>query len=172
MTRAMIAGMILTQPTLADLMMLSGEARPDEIEQYEAIVGRAWDRDTVAVGHYNRDGVKFLLADAATGQPVCAGGWDPAGPDVWQSWMVGTMTNWDQHWRSITKASRLVMQRLFDAGARRLQTNALASRVAACRWYERGLLMQREGVMRGYGVNGEDVAMFARLRPATGSENG
>lgn len=169
--RAPIAGMRLLAPTLTDLMILVGEARPDEIEQYEAILGVAWDRDTIAVDHYQRHGVKFVLVDDG-GDPVCAGGWDIVGPDVWQSWMVGTMSHWDRHWRAITKASRLVMSGLFDQGARRLQTNALASRTAACHWYERGLLMRPEGVMRGYGVNGEDVAMFARLRPASGSENG
>lgn len=158
-----IAGMLLTRPRLVDLMMLAERARPDEIAQYEALVGRQWDRDEVAVGHYNRDGVKFLLT-TPDGSPVCAGGWDLIGPDVWQSWMVGTMDDWRAHWRAITKGSRIVMKGLFDAGARRLQTNALASRVEACEWYTRALLMQREGTMRGYGVNGEDVAMFARLK--------
>lgn len=32
--RAPIAGMRLLAPTLTDLMILVGEARPDEIEQY------------------------------------------------------------------------------------------------------------------------------------------
>ncbi len=54
---------------------------------------------------------------------------------------------------------------MFDHGARRLQTTALADRAMACKWYERGLKMQREGVSRGYGPHGEDVVTYARLHP-------
>ena len=156
--------MILVQPTMLHLLHLCSQARPDEIAQYEALVGRRWDIDAVAVDHYNRIGVKFALL-APDGMPIAAGGWDPIIPGVWQSWMVGTMDNWDRHWRSLTKATRHVMDVLMDDGARRLQTNALASRTAACRWYEKGLKMRPEGVMHNFGVNGEAVAMYARTRP-------
>lgn len=155
--------MRLVQPTMLQLLTLTAQARPDEIEQYEALVAREWNVDDVANDHYNRIGVKFCLT-TDDGTPVAAGGWDPIIDGVWQSWMVGTMDQWGRHWRSITKASRRVMDRLEESGARRLQTNALASRAAACQWYVKGLKMQPEGVMRGFGMNGEDVAMFARVK--------
>ncbi len=78
--------------------------------------------------------------------------------------MVGSADGWCRHWRSITRESRKVVKAMFATmGARRLQIQALASRTAAAEWYERGLGFRREGMLRGYGVNGEDVAMFARL---------
>ena len=56
------------------------------------------------------------------------------------------------------------MQGLFDAGARRLQTGALASRTKAHEWYVRGLKMKPEGVCEGFGLGGEDMATFVRLK--------
>lgn len=155
--------MRLVQPTMMDLLRLAVAARPDEIAQYEALVGEKWNVDEVANGHYNRSGVKFVLVDDGD-NPIVAGGYDLVGPQVWQSWMIGTSASWDKHWISITKATRFLMDSLLEKDARRLQTSALADRELACKWYVKGLKMTPEGIMRGYGVNGEDVATFARLR--------
>ena len=111
--------MRLVKPTLIDLLQLASQARPDEIAQYEALVGRKWDIDDVANGHFNRPGIRYTLLDA-NDAPVVAGGYDPVGPGIWQSWMLGTMDTWGKHWRSITKASRFVADQLFEDGARRL----------------------------------------------------
>jgi hypothetical protein len=86
-------------------------------------------------------------------------------PGVWQSWMVGTQAGWDNHWRSITKGCRWLADQLFDQGARRLQTSALASRTWAIDWYVKSLKMTPCGVWKRYGIHGEDVAMFERLHP-------
>jgi hypothetical protein len=158
--------MRLVTPTMLDLLRLAAAARPDEIAQYEALVGEKWNVDQVANGHFNRSGVKFTLVDDSD-NPIVAGGYDMVGPQVWQSWMIGTSASWDAHWRSITKATRFLMDDLLANGARRLQTSALADRAMACKWYVKGLKMTPEGIMRGYGVNGEDVATFARLRERT-----
>lgn len=152
---------------MLDLLTLCAEARDDEIHQQVALTGLPWDIDAVAVAHYRRPGIKFTLA-RADDRAVCAGGWDEIAPGVWESWMVGTQAGWAAHWRAITKGSRQIMRQLFECGARRLQVPCLLSRAAACRWHERGLLMERESVMRGYGADGEDVAMFVRLRPGFG----
>jgi hypothetical protein len=91
---------------------------------------------------------------------------------VYQSWMIGTDASWDHHWRGITKSTRFVMDRLLlgvddePAIARRLQTTALASRKKACEWYERGLKMQFEGTLRGFGIGREDVVVYSRIAPA------
>jgi hypothetical protein len=156
--------MIVAKPTMVDLLRLAASARPDEIAQYESLLGRAWNVDDVANDHYNRGGVKFALIDPATDIAVVAGGYEMIGPQVWQSWMIGTMDAWGKHWFKITRETRRVMDALFDSGARRLQTCAVASRTEACDWYMRGLGMQPEGTMRGYGINGEDVAMFSKLK--------
>lgn len=77
--------------------------------------------------------------------------------------MVGTIDGWTLHWRSIITAKRWLMDGLFEMGARRLQTNALASRAEALAWYGRSLGLVREGTWRKYGRQGEDVAAFARV---------
>lgn len=155
--------MRLAQPTMLDLLRLAADARPDEIAQYEALTGREWNVDAVANEHYNRVGLKFVLV-GVDGAPVVAGGYDLIIPGVWESWMIGTMDNWRLHWLPITRAARRIMDRLLADGARRLQTEALASRTGACDWYTHGLKMTPEGVRKGFGMNGEDVALFARTR--------
>lgn len=157
--------MRLRTASLYDLLYLANDARADEREQWEALTGRPWDVEEVANDHYNRGGLKFTLVDAVGSPPIAAGGWQELIPGVWQSWMIGTADNWATRWRAITKASRRVMDDLEqNLGARRLQTSALASRALACAWYVRGLKMQPEGIMRGFGMGGEDVAMFARVK--------
>jgi len=137
--------------------------RPDEIEQYLAFVpAQTFDHEAAAVGFMNTPGLKFSLL-GPDGFPACAGGYHEVLPGVWQSWMVGSCDGWKDGWRSITKASRWVADGLFEAGARRLQTNCLASRTRAIEWYERGLKLVREGTWRAYGLQGQDVALFSRV---------
>jgi hypothetical protein len=154
----------LAQPTMLDLLRLCHDARPDEREQYEELSGIEWIPDEVAGDFFSREGVKFVLLDNDN-FPIVAGGYSPVVSGVFDSWMVGTMKTWDVHWRSITKYTRKVMDLMFaEANARRLQTSVLASRFQACDWYVRGLKMQPEGILRGFGVNGADMAMYARIR--------
>jgi len=158
----------IVEPTLYDLLALCGNARADEIMQYEALVG-PWSACDAAVGFYTRTGLKFAGVNG-DGVAICAGGWDEIIPGVWQSWMVGTDEYWRAYWRSITKYSRRIMDELLYSGtARRLQTGALAARTAACEWYVRGLNMVPEGVCKNYGLGGEDMATFARVKE---SDNG
>ncbi len=155
--------MTLARPTILDLLHLCHNARPDEIVQYEALTGNEWTTAFVANEIYNQPGLKFVVLRDDV--PIVAGGYRPLIAGVWDSWMVGTMADWETHWRSITKFSRKVMELMFEEnGARRLQTCALASRTKTCEWYVRALKMQQEGILRGFGVGGEDVAMFSRIR--------
>ena len=148
----------------AHIVLLCQDMRPDEIEQYVALTGaESYNPEVAARGFMNTGGVKFTLVDEHH-DPLVAGGFEEIIPGVWQSWMVGNMDGWATHWRTITKGCRWVMDGLFEMGARRLQTTALASRTDAIRWYERGLGMQREGTWRNFGAKGEDVACFARVR--------
>jgi hypothetical protein len=154
--------MYLATPTLVDLLQICVNARDDEKQQYEAIVGE-WHIDDVVHGFWVKPGVKFSLIDSKTDECVCIGGWEPVIPGVYQSWMVGTDPHWCGYWRSITKWSRKVMGKMFsELDARRLQTNALASRTQAIEWYLRGLKLKPEGIWRDFGLNGEDVAAFSR----------
>jgi hypothetical protein len=91
-------------------------------------------------------------------------GFDQIRPGVWQDWLLSTPAAWDKYWRSVTKISRRVMDEMLQQGAHRLQCVSLASRIHAHRWY-RPLGLEREGLLRAYGVNGEDAVMYSRLRP-------
>ena len=155
--------MRLVQPALIDLLSLCNDARQDEIEQYEALIG-PWDPEVAAIAFFQRPGIKFGLVNDE-GAVVCAGGWEEQIPGVWQSWMVGTDTYWKKYWRSITKASRLVMRGLLkDESVRRLQTSALANRSSACEWYARGLKMTYESTCKNFGFNGEDMDVYVRFK--------
>jgi hypothetical protein len=158
--------MKLVEPKLWQIEYLCESARNDEIEQYEALTGVEWDADRMAVDLFGRDGVRAVLL-ASSGEPIVAGGWQPVRPGCYESWMIGTYANWDAHWRAITRYSRRMMDVVLGAPEnRRLQTQALASRVKACEWYVRGLGMHHEFTMPQAGAGGEDVAMFARLKGA------
>lgn len=151
----------VVEPKLLELLKLASMARPDEIEQYEALVGKKYDFEEVAVDFYNRPGVKLVILDGDT--PIVAGGYDLIMPGVWQSWMIGTMDTWKTHWRTITKCTRRFMDGMLET-ERRLQTLVLASRVQTAEWYVRGLKMEYEGTLKGFGMNGEDADMYARIR--------
>lgn len=155
----------LVKPTVMDLGYLAMRMREDEIEQYLALTDAdEYDPDTAARGFAAIPGISFALV-TPDNLPVCAGGMEEVRPGIWQTWMVGTQDGWNRYWRSITKHTRRVMDGLLASGrARRIQTNALASRTAAIEWYRRGLGMAYEGLWKAYGKHGEDVMCFARLR--------
>lgn len=134
--------------------------RADEIEQYEAFTGLVWNAEDGAASFIAKPGPKFTILDA-DGMPAAVGGYEEVMRGVWQSWMCGTDAGWETCWRSITKGSRWVADQLLDGAAHRLQTNCLASRAKTMEWYERGLGLKREGVMRKLGVRGEDAVMFS-----------
>lgn len=155
--------MILAKPTMHDLLYLCAQARPDEIEQYEALFGKPWVVDQVANEHFNKGGVKLVLV-GDDNLPVAAAGWEQINPTTWNGWMVGTMDNWREHWLPITRRCRRVMDEMLSDVANRLEITALASREKTCDWYARGLKMKMEGIRRGFGVNGEDAVLYARVK--------
>jgi len=151
---------------LVHLHYICHRLREDEIHQYCVLTARdEYDPDRAAVEFFGLSGLKLTILNHE-GLPAACGGYHEVFPGVWQSWMCGTADGWANHWRSITKGSRWMMDHLFDkCMARRLQTNALASRTKAIEWYIRGLGLQQEGVQRAYGRQGEDVAFFSKLAP-------
>ena len=152
----------MATPNLADMLIVARDARDDEKEQYTVMTGNPWVPDQVANEAFNKSGVKFVFLD--DNKPFVVGGWEPVIDGVWQSWMIGNMAYWETHWRTITKLCLKSMDIMFEGGARRLQTCATAARAKTCEWYVRGLKMQPEGMLRRFGVNGEDMAMFSRIR--------
>jgi len=160
-----IAPSCLIECRNAHIVWVCDRLREDEAEQYEAFTGMVWNPEDGAAMFIAKPGPKFTILDAA-GLPAAVGGYEEVMRGVWQSWMCGTDEGWATNWRSITKGSRWVADQLLAGAAHRLQTNCLASRTKTMEWYERGLGLQREGVMRALGVREQDAVMFSRIREA------
>lgn len=156
-------------PSLQVLLYLCERARTDEIEQFEALTHTPYSAEAAAVAFW-RAGKWSLAVAHPNGEPAAAGGYEQVQPGVWQSWMVGTERGWREMWVDIHRATRFLTETLVDSGlARRLQTNALAKRTEAIKWYKR-LGLEYEGTMRGAGAGGEDVAFFGRVVPGADEE--
>ena len=154
----------LSAPNMMDLLKVCSRPRQDEVEQYQELTGKDWEVDAVANELYMRQGVKWVILDDDQ-QPLVVFGADLILPGVWQTWMVGSQKAWDENWKAITRHTRKAMDFMFDqAGARRIQTMALASRSEACKWYEKGLRMTQESIAKGFGVTGQDFACFVKLK--------
>lgn len=154
--------------SLWHLLFLCERMRADEIEQYMAFTGaERFVPEIAAHGMFSLGGHRCTVVDEKN-LPVVAGGYSEVIPGVWNTWMVGSQEGWDKHWRSITRACRWMQHFMFEeVGARRIETMALASRVDACHWYEKSLNMIYEGTRTGFGMGGEDVAFYGRVRPKT-----
>lgn len=152
----------------AHLMALAEAMREDEKAQLIAVMGTAgFDPDTAVQWMVNTwaESAPFALTVVGSdGMPAAAGGFHPVAPGVWQAWMAGTEPGWAQQWRAMTKATRWMIDRLLETHAHRVQASAITSRVKAIEWFERSLGMRPEGVWRGFGIRGEDIAHFSRLR--------
>ncbi len=152
----------------AHLVYLSERMREDERAQFLAVTGLAEFSPDVAAAALidlaqKSQGFAFTVLQDDN-LPAAAGGFHPAGEGVWQAWMAGTEEGWAQQWRAMTKATRWAMERIYEGGAHRIQTSALTGREKAIEWFERSLGFRAEGVWRHFGIRGEDVAHFSRLR--------
>jgi hypothetical protein len=158
--------MNLRAPIVEDFAYLARRMRQDERDQFAAMVGSAYNPNAAAIAFISTPGMQFVLL-GDDGLPVAAGGMEPSRPGVLDGWMIGTEDGWARHWRSITKTVRRIHDQALEAGEHRIQIIATAARTAAHDWYERGLGMRQEGVLRGYCADGSDAVMYARIKEAT-----
>jgi len=149
--------------TLADIEYVVQRMRADEVEQYLAFTGDdVFDPGRCALTFANYGPIRYVLYDSH-GFPAVVAGWYHVYPGVMQCWMAATDEAWDNHWRSITKGCRWLMDELCKLPTvRRLQLNALASRTQALNWYQESLQMQHTGTVEKYAAKGEAAAFFAR----------
>jgi hypothetical protein len=137
------------------------EMRVNEQAQNLAFNGLVeYDHEIAARAIISRAGPKYTLCDES-GKPVLIGGFNSTSEGCWQSWQTGTDEAWSKHWRSATKASRWLLDELFQHGARRVSDTPLMSRTQAIEWIRRSMGFRLEGIMRQFGANGEDVGLFA-----------
>ncbi|TPG08321.1 hypothetical protein EAH88_11870 [Rhodanobacter glycinis] len=150
-------------PIVQDFAYIAANMRPDEIAQYLALTGISeYAPDVAARSMIASPGHQFVMVNSSN-LPVLVGGFCPVRAGVFEGWAAGTPDGWATHWRAITKVCRGLLDDLMANGAHRVETFALASRTQAHEWYERSLLMQREGVLRGYFADGQDAIVFSRV---------
>lgn len=152
----------------AHLVYLAGEMREEEREQFLVVSGAdEFSEDAAALwllDTLRASGTCAFTVLCADNLPAACGGFREVSPGVWQSWMVGSERGWAEQWRSITKGTRWLMDHLLGTHAHRLQTSALATRRRAIAWFQRSLGLKPEGVFRNFGLRGESIAHFARIR--------
>lgn len=154
----------LGNPILQDYAYIAARMRPDEIEQLLSFSGLpAYDAEVAARSFMNTDGPAYVMV-GRDGLPFLIGGFQPVRAGVFDGWLAGTLDGWETHGLTITRICRRLLDQVLSNGAHRVQIAALASRTAAHDWYERGLGMQREGVLRGYSADGSDAVMFSKVR--------
>ena len=160
------ATLTLAVPMVSDAACLAHRMRKDEIAQFLAVHGLShYDPEQAARTFLATPGESYVMLDASN-MPVLMGGFLPIRPGVFEGWQVGTDEHWAKHWRQICKVSRRMIDGFFMRDdVHRVQVCAVASRESSTfMWYERGLGLQREALIRRYCGNGEDAIMFARTK--------
>ncbi len=159
---ARIPDLRLGIPLVQDFAWIADRMRPDEVQQFLSFSGmHEYVPDIAARSMAMCNGPAFVFVDPQN-LPVIVAGFIPLRRGVYEAWMAGTMEGWAKHWRAITKVCRREMDRLLNNGAHRIQICAQAKREKTLEWYERGLLMKREGTHKGFCADGTDAVMFAR----------
>ncbi|HHA2878424.1 TPA: hypothetical protein ACOFC6_002270 [Stenotrophomonas maltophilia] len=149
-----------------DLAYVARNMRPDEVAQDMAFNGtKVHDVESAILRMVNVAGPKVVMF--ADGLPILCGGFYCIRPGVWEGWQAGTMAGWDRYWRSITKVTREINDRMLaDPDVHRIQLCAMAGRDKTFEWYERGLGYRREATLHRYCASGADAVMFARVKEA------
>lgn len=150
-------------PLVRDWLHLAERMTLDERAEVASITGQPFAADSAAQTYIAVAGLKYVLV-GRDGFPLAAGCFEHVRPGVVEAWGMGTPEAWGACWRAITKISRRQMDFLLSNGTHRVQIVSPATRNRAHEWYERGLLMQREGVLRSYFADGSDAVMHARVR--------
>lgn len=153
----------LAAPLLDDVAYLVRRMRSDEVQQFVALSGvEEFDADIAARAIASIPGQSFVVLEGDI--PVLLGGFDPLRPGVFEAWLVGTDEAWARHGHAFTRICRRAIAQILHRSGHRVQVCSLASRAGAHDWYERGLGMAREGVLRRHGANGEDFLIFSKVR--------
>lgn len=152
----------LRDPTLLDVLAMCLQMPAEERQQYEAFTGVPYDPDSAAVEAWSWGGPRWAAVDE-NDVPAAVGGFIRQRKGVYRTWFFAPESMWPVHGRELTRVVRRLISAMLASDAHRIETIALASRKRACQWYSTIGLWQ-ESVQRGYGVGGEDAAVFVALR--------
>lgn len=159
---------ILTDQTIADLLIVLKALPQEEIDQIEAFGGDKFDIDTMAMQLANSNGPRWTIRLKDTGEPIAVAGLFQVGTSVWRTWFMANQRAWDEFGREVTvhvaKTRKEILNRAPEHA--RIETLALASRQRKVfEWYE-ACGMVYESTMLGYGVNGESAVMYVSTKGA------
>jgi len=94
-------------------------------------------------------------------RPLACGGIEPLGHGRWSGWLYAADLN-PRSWSMVRRAFRLMIA---ETRARRVEIAVRASPIAGVGWaahdYAAALGLSREGVMRGWGPDGQDYVLYA-----------
>jgi len=150
----------LAEPSLTDFMYICDNLPEDELRQFEAMSGEAFDPDEAAISCHLAPGPKWVAIDKE-GRPLAVGGCSQLRKGVWQTWMLVPDSTWETHARDLTKHVAALQKQMQDQG-HRIQTLVLSDRERAKAWYDT-LGLECEGTLREYGAGGEDFDMYSTV---------
>ena len=154
---------VYSNPMALDFIIVSHQATADQIEQWEAMTGHAWDHESCALGMIQTNGPKWVIK-TLDHRPIAVAGYHQERPGVFRDFLISNEEAWaDGNWQALTRHARKAMNAMLNNGAHRLECVSLSSRTKAHRWYA-ALGMKAEGTLHGYCASGEDAIMFARVR--------
>lgn len=168
---------ILTNPFLADMVIIAAQLPQDQREQLEAFTGEPYDIDGAAVGNFMVAGPKWVAKVAETeeqfaaglARPVAVGGFAHQRPGVWRDFLLATPEAFEKaNWFHMTRECRRIMDAMLRSGqAHRLEcivpAARLQSRPELRKWYKL-LGYNEEGPRYGYLANGQDAVGFSRVK--------
>lgn len=155
----------ITKPSMIDILVLARDMSEEERAQFETASGlQDVTPETVARTLLAYRGVEYVMVDEK-GAPVSAFGGFEVSTGVFQTWMLSRADAFENHGLALTRACRKVLRGCLELeGFHRIQTLASPHREGACAWYQRGLGMTLEGVLRKFFPDGSDAALFSIIK--------
>jgi hypothetical protein len=153
-------------PSVEDLCQVAENMREDEIEQFLSVTGlKEYDpNEFVRVMLDCMGEIRFALYDD-NDMAYCIGGLVEVRHKVWQTWMMGTEEGWRDHWKSITKLSKRVINDLINSDlCHRVQCYSLHNRHKTHEWYRRGLGLEFESVTHKFFADGQNAVCYIRIK--------
>jgi hypothetical protein len=158
---------LLPDPTLYEILYVCEKVPQDTQEQCSALDGEIFVPARVAAALTLAPGPKFLIADGA--EPLAVGGFIPVREGVYRDWMAHQPLAFaPANWKAVTRCCRQAMDQVLEGPAHRLECVALATRTKAMDWY-RLLGYVPEGIQTAAGCQGQDLALFSRVRKQYGT---
>ena len=156
--------LILRDLNLGDCLIVSAYLPAEERKQIEVFTGAAYHIDANALAAYRFRGPKWTAVDEAhSANALAVGGFIQKRPGVVETWFMAREEVWTSHGKEISRLLKgLIAQQLQD-GIHRVETIVLASREKTRRWYEL-IGLHFESHLHGFGVGGEDAAIYVALR--------